>query len=99
MMQEDREKAIKYFKMRLAEKTHPPTTAQQRAFTAALEALQEPEREKGQWIILSSDKDRTVCKCPVCEEIFSFYSGEFATKYCGECGTDMRGSENDRKRV
>lgn len=43
MTREGREKAIKYFKMRLAEKTHPPTTAQQKAFTIALEALQEPE--------------------------------------------------------
>lgn len=42
---EESKKAIEYFKMRLNEKSHPPTTAQQKAFTAALEALERVERE------------------------------------------------------
>ena len=40
------EDAIKYFKMRVAERTHPPTTAQQKAFNVAIEALEKQEREK-----------------------------------------------------
>ena len=39
------EDAIKYFKMRVAERTHPPTTAQQKAFNVAIEALEKQERE------------------------------------------------------
>lgn len=48
MTREDIDKAITYFKMRLAEKTHPPITAQQKAFTIALETLE--EIKEMQWI-------------------------------------------------
>ena len=57
----------------------------------AIAALQEPERKKGQWIILSSNEDSAVCKCSVCGEDFIFYNGEFFPNYCGDCGSDMRG--------
>lgn len=50
----------------------------------------EPERKKGQWIILSSNEDSAVCKCSVCGEDFVFYDGEFFPNYCGDCGSDMR---------
>ena len=63
------------------------------AFSMAIEALQEPERKKGQWIILSSNEDSAVCKCSVCGEDFIFYNGEFFPNYCGDCGSDMRGEE------
>ena len=56
------------------------------ALSMAIEALQEPERKKGQWIILSSNEDSTVCKCSVCGEDFVFYNGEFFPNYCGNCG-------------
>ena len=56
-------------------------------------ALQEPERKKGQWIILSSNEDSAVCKCSVCGEDFIFYNGEFFPNYCGDCGSDMRGEK------
>ena len=58
-----------------------------------IKALQEPERKKGQWIILSSNEDSAVCKCSVCGEDFIFYNGEFFPNYCGDCGSDMRGEE------
>lgn len=63
------------------------------ALRMAIEALQEPERKKGQWIILSSNEDSAVCKCSVCGEDFIFYNGEFFPNYCGDCGSDMRGEE------
>ena len=63
------------------------------AIDMAIEALQEPERKKGQWIILSSNEDSAVCKCSVCGEDFIFYNGEFFPNYCGDCGSDMRGEE------
>ena len=63
------------------------------AVDMAIEALQEPERKKGQWIILSSNEDSAVCKCSVCGEDFIFYNGEFFPNYCGDCGSDMRGEE------
>ena len=63
------------------------------AVDMAIEALKEPERKKGQWIILSSNEDSAVCKCSVCGEDFIFYNGEFFPNYCGDCGSDMRGEE------
>lgn len=60
------------------------------ALNMAIEALQEPERKKGQWIILSSNEDSAVCKCSVCGEDFVFYEGEYFPNYCGDCGSDMR---------
>lgn len=63
------------------------------ALSLAIEALQEPERKKGQWIILSSNEDSAVCKCSVCGEDFVFYNGEFFPNYCGDCGSDMRGEK------
>ena len=60
------------------------------AVDMAIEALQEPERKKGQWIILNSNEDSAVCKCSVCGEDFVFYDGEFFPNYCGDCGSDMR---------
>ena len=63
------------------------------AYDMAIAALQDPERKKGQWIILSSNEDSAVCKCSVCGEDFIFYNGEFFPNYCGDCGSDMRGEE------
>ena len=63
------------------------------AVDIAIAALQEPERKKGHWIILSSNEDSTVCKCSVCGEDFVFYEGEYFPNYCGDCGSDMRGEE------
>ena len=60
------------------------------ALSMAIAALQEPERKKGQWIILSSNEDSAVCKCSVCGEDFVFYQGEYFPNYCGDCGSDMR---------
>ena len=63
------------------------------AIYVVTKALQEPERKKGHWIILSSNEDSTVCKCSVCGEDFVFYEGEYFPNYCGDCGSDMRGEE------
>ena len=63
------------------------------AVDMAIEALQEPERKKGQWIILNSNEDSAVCKCSVCGEDFVFYEGEYFPNYCGDCGSDMRGKK------
>ena len=52
------QQAIEYFKMRLRERTHPPTTAQQKAFTLAIPALEK-----------TSDKECSKCiergKCAI----------------------------------
>ena len=72
---------------------HPEGKKLVEAVYLAIEALQEPERKKGQWIILSSNEDSAVCKCSVCGEDFVFYNGEFFPNYCGDCGSDMRGQE------
>ena len=63
------------------------------AVDMAIEALKEPERKKGQWIILSSNEDSAVCKCSVCGEDFIFYNGKFFPNYCGYCGSDVRGEQ------
>lgn len=89
MTREEREKAIKYFKMRLAEKTHPPTTAQQKAFTIALEALQEPERKKGQWIKETKFSQSVCSNCHKTPKTIL----EELPDYCPNCGAEMRGEE------
>ena len=91
----DRKEAIEYAKFRLEchTKGDGEYTDYGEFLVAAIEALKEPERKKGQWIILSSNEDSAVCKCSVCGEDFIFYNGEFFPNYCGDCGSDMRGEE------
>lgn len=88
----DRKEAIEYAKFRLEchTKGDGEYTDYGEFLVAAIAALQEPERKKGQWIILSSNEDSAVCKCSVCGEDFIFYNGEFFPNYCGDCGSDMR---------
>ena len=88
----DKKEAIEYAKFRLEchTKGDGEYTDYGEFLVAAIEALQEPERKKGQWIILSSNEDSAVCKCSVCGEDFVFYNGEFFPNYCGDCGSDMR---------
>ena len=96
----DRKEAIEYAKFRL--KCHTKGDGEYTNYgeflVAAIAALQEPERKKGQWIILNSNEDSAVCKCSVCGEDFIFYNGEFFPNYCGDCGSDMRGEKVDKKR-
>ena len=95
MSKTDRKEAIEYAKFRLEchTKGDGEYTDYGEFLVAAIEALQEPERKKGHWIILSSNEDSTVCKCSVCGEDFVFYEGEYFPNYCGDCGSDMRGEE------
>ena len=49
------EEALSYFKMRLNEVTHPPTTAQQKAFSVAIEAIE--KADKYRWHNLRENPD------------------------------------------
>lgn len=60
------------------------------ALDIAIMTLKKPEYLKGEWIVLNSNEDSIVCKCPICGEIFTFYNGEYLPNYCGDCGSDMR---------
>jgi hypothetical protein len=75
------EEAIKYFKMRLAERTHPPTTAQQKAFAVALEAL-EKQIPKEPYIIVTSDNEYVCTICSECQKV----SVEANDTFCRNCG-------------
>lgn len=78
------EKTKAYFEMRLAEKTHPPTTAQQKAFTVALEALEKqiPKKPNG--------KDGYNCgKCGA-----GLFNND---RYCWKCGQAIERSGADGK--
>ena len=92
----DRKEAIEILRNTPIDIRNPKEDIYDKYFTAlilAIEALKEPERKKGKWIILSSNEDSAVCKCSVCGEDFIFYNGEFFPNYCGDCGSDMRGEE------
>lgn len=55
----------------------------------AVNALKQPERKKGKWVI---EPDRTVMHCNVCGWAFEYYAGlEEEWNYCPHCGADMRG--------
>lgn len=61
----------------------------------AIEALPpaEPERKKGKWIITSEFEDCYYAKCNQCNITQVFYFNKQLTKFCPECGADMRGEE------
>ena len=61
------------------------------AVDMAIEALQEPERKKGQWVDGES-------KCPVCgEDKFKNLDADiwagWKPPFCPNCGADMRGEQ------
>ena len=68
------------------------------ALEIALEALQEPERKKGQWEDFDYDNSYL---CTSCGEIWTLNDGtpeENNMNYCPNCGADMRGEKVDKKR-
>lgn len=65
------------------------------ALRMAIEALQEPERKKGQWEDFDYDNSYL---CTSCGEIWTLNDGtpeENNMNYCPNCGTDMRGEKVD----
>ena len=59
------------------------------AVEMAIEALlQEPTRERGEWIKVAG-----LYVCPFCHNVAP---RAIKQKFCDECGADMRGAQNDR---
>lgn len=55
-------------------------------FNMAIEALSQPERPKGRWVHVRN----TGFYCSICQ----LYSRDYKeTRYCPNCGADMRGEE------
>ena len=52
-------------------------------------ASAQPERKKGQWILISDGYTDCV-KCDKCGEVF-----DVETNFCPNCGADMRGEQNE----
>lgn len=64
-----------------------------KALNMAMEALQEPERKKGQWEDFDYDNSY---RCTSCGEIWTLNDGtpeENNMNYCPNCGADMRGEK------
>lgn len=88
-----REEALKYAKFRLEcySKGDGEYTEHGEFLVAAIKALQEPERKKGQWI---NAKD----ECPVCGEdkfknLDADIWADWNPPFCPNCGADMRGEQ------
>ena len=88
-----REEALKYAKFRLEcySKSDGEYTEHGEFLVAAIEALQEPERKKGQWV----DGD---CRCPICGEdkfkdLDADIWADWKPPFCPNCGADMKGEE------
>ena len=91
----DRKEAIEYAKFRLEchTKGEGEYTDYGEFLVAAIEALQEPERKKGQWEDFDYDNS---CLCTSCGEIWILNDGtpeENNMNYCPNCGADMRGEK------
>ena len=59
----------------------------ERALEYALEALSQPERPKGRWVVENEDSIR----CPEC--CYNRARIKHPLNFCPECGCDMRGEE------
>ena len=95
MSRMDRKEAIEYAKFRLEchTKGDGEYTDYGEFLVAAIEALQEPERKKGQWEDFDYDNSYL---CTSCGEIWILNDGtpeENNMNYCPNCGADMRGEE------
>lgn len=69
------------------------------ALNMAIEALQEPERKKGQWEDFDYDNSYL---CTSCGEIWTLNDGtpeENNMNYCPNCGADMRKNEEELKQA
>lgn len=64
----------------------------------------EPERKKGQWMVFETENERyDDIKCPFCKKTYTvdayriddigFIAEDF--KFCPNCGSDMRGDQDD----
>ena len=91
----DRKEAIKRIKIHIgAQKIGEyPYIKIGEALSLAIEALEEPERKKGQWEAFDDDNSYL---CTSCEEIWTLNDGtpeENKMNYCPNCGADMRGNK------
>lgn len=57
------------------------------AIFMAIEALSQPERPKGRWVVENEDSIR----CPEC--CYNRARIKYPLNFCPECGCDMRGEE------
>lgn len=57
----------------------------------------EPQIRHGKWIELprALDSNENPCKCSVCGHCLSFYNHYPKSKFCPNCGADMRKVEED----
>lgn len=51
----------------------------------------QPERKKGEWIVISEFEDCRYVKCNQCKVTQVFYYNKPPTNFCPNCGADMRG--------
>jgi len=54
----------------------------------------EPERKKGEWIVISEFEDCRYVKCNQCKITQVFYHNKPLTNFCPNCGADMRGERD-----
>ena len=92
-----REEALKYAKLRLQcySKGDGGYTEHGEFLAAAIKALQEPKRKKGQW---KGFDDYNSYRCTACGEIWALNDGtpeENNMNYCPNCGADMRGKKDE----
>lgn len=88
----DRKEAIEYAKFRLEchTKGDGEYTDYGEFLVAAIEALKEPERKKGQW--------ENGEPCPICGEdrfkdLYADIWADWQPSFCPNCGADMRGEK------
>lgn len=55
----------------------------------------EPERKKGKWIVTSEFEDCRYVKCNQCKVTQVFYYNKPLTNFCPNCGSYMRGEQDD----
>lgn len=89
----NRKEALKYAKFRLEcySKGDEEYTEHGEFLVAAIEALQEPERKKGQWIGDFDHSKYNDWHCSNCGKYYPERNKKLLGDYCPWCGADMRG--------
>lgn len=89
-----KEEAIKVIDNRYEIMGYCESTRLEEALNIAIEALEQPERKKGVWIVRKDCEGKTrTCVCGLCGYTTDKYTW-VNPNYCSGCGADMRGEED-----